>query len=180
MAAGVGDGAAAAAEPAAALAASGGDRCADTIEWRDIPAGSYREGKLGRFTVNGHGAAANAEAAKEIFARLAGGAAGDAREEDAEHVAGVEVGGLAEEDSEARLPLDLASLFVYTSDLQRPLRRTRGAQDDKLHLGFILGVDPEDLEAGEVVVDLVEDVVQGRGHGQEAHRHQQTTHFVNC
>ena len=39
--------------PAAALAASGCDRCADTIEWRDIPAGSYKEGALGRFTVNG-------------------------------------------------------------------------------------------------------------------------------
>ena len=35
--------------PAAALAASGCDRCADTIEWRDIPAGSYKEGALGRF-----------------------------------------------------------------------------------------------------------------------------------
>ena len=43
--------------PAAALAASGCDRCADTIEWRDIPAGSYKEGALGRFTVNGRGAA---------------------------------------------------------------------------------------------------------------------------
>ena len=31
--------------------------CADTIEWRDIPAGSYKEGALGRFTVNGRGAA---------------------------------------------------------------------------------------------------------------------------
>ena len=43
--------------PAAALAASGCDRCADTIEWWDIPAGSYKEGALGRFTVNGQGAA---------------------------------------------------------------------------------------------------------------------------
>ena len=36
--------------PAAALAASGCDRCADTFEWRDIPAESYKEGALGRFT----------------------------------------------------------------------------------------------------------------------------------
>lgn len=42
--------------PAAALAAAGCDRCADTIEWREIPAGSYREGALGRFTVAGRGA----------------------------------------------------------------------------------------------------------------------------
>lgn len=42
--------------PAAALAAAGCDRCADTIEWREIPAGSYREGALGRFTFAGRGA----------------------------------------------------------------------------------------------------------------------------